>query len=62
VCVLCNYSDGNGGKNLCEKMWGGAFKYETDLSKAYSMFFFDDVNPNVAVTDALSGVYIQMHS
>jgi len=60
--VLCNYSDGNGGKNLCEKMWGGAFKYETDLSKAYSMFFFDDVNPNVAVTDALSGVYIQMHS
>jgi hypothetical protein len=43
-------------------MWGGAFKYETDLSKAYSMFFFDDVNPNVAVTDALSGVYIQMHS
>ena len=43
-------------------MWNGAFKYEPDVSKAYTMWFFDENNPNGAVTDALSSVYTQMHT
>ena len=32
------------GKELCEKMWGDSFAYETDESKAYTMWFFDAMN------------------
>lgn len=35
-----------GGKQLCELMWDGSFKYETDSTKAYTMWFFDSQNPN----------------
>lgn len=34
-------------------MWGGAFRYETDLDNAYSMWFFGD-NPNPAVSQRLN--------
>jgi folate receptor len=34
------------GKELCENMWGSAFKYESDEDKAYTMWFFDSKNPN----------------
>lgn len=37
------------GKELCENMWDGAFKYETDETSAYTMWFFDATNPNDAV-------------
>lgn len=40
------YTDG---KDLCETMWGDAFKYETDEDKAYTMWFFGE-NPNDEVT------------
>ena len=34
------------GKELCEKMWGDSFAYQTDESKAYTMWFFDaQTNP-----------------
>lgn len=36
-----------GGKQICENMWDGAFKYETQEEKAYTMWFFDaHNNPN----------------
>jgi len=38
------------GKDMCETMWGGAFKYTNDKSKAYTMWFFDAENPNDQVT------------
>lgn len=41
------------GKELCENMWGGAFKYEVQEEKAYTMWFFDKLNPNNAVAQAL---------
>jgi len=41
------------GKELCENMWDGAFKYETDETKAYTMWFFDEANPNDAVAKRL---------
>eukprot|EP00930_Biecheleria_cincta_P083418 TRINITY_DN7299_c0_g1_i1.p1 TRINITY_DN7299_c0_g1~~TRINITY_DN7299_c0_g1_i1.p1 ORF type:complete len:332 (-),score=57.04 TRINITY_DN7299_c0_g1_i1:178-1173(-) len=41
------------GKELCENMWGGAFKYESDEAKAYTMWFFDGVNPNDATARSL---------
>jgi folate receptor len=42
------------GKELCEKMWGDSFAYETDESKAYTMWFFDAMNnPNNAIATAL---------
>lgn len=43
------------GREICEKMWSGSFKYETDEAKAYTMWFFDhDNNPNDAVTQRLN--------
>jgi len=41
------------GKELCENMWGGAFKYETDEDDAYTMWFFDSANPNDATAQSL---------
>lgn len=41
------------GKELCEDMWGDAFKYETDETKAYTMWFFDEQNPNDAMAKSL---------
>lgn len=41
------YSDGKG---LCEQMWDGAFAYESDETKAYTMWFFEKDNPNDAVS------------
>jgi len=44
------------GKNLVEKMWGGAFKYETKEEEAYTMWFFDkNNNPNDKTTQNLVG-------
>lgn len=41
-------------KALGESLWGGAFTYEEDESKGYSMWFFDaDNNPNNAVAEGL---------
>eukprot|EP00730_Choanoeca_flexa_P018567 TRINITY_DN9033_c0_g1_i4.p1 TRINITY_DN9033_c0_g1~~TRINITY_DN9033_c0_g1_i4.p1 ORF type:complete len:306 (+),score=36.32 TRINITY_DN9033_c0_g1_i4:154-1071(+) len=34
------------GENLCNRMFGDAFVYSTDLDNAYTMWFFDAVNPN----------------
>lgn len=42
------------GKELCENMWGGAFKYETQEDKAYTMWFFEKQNPNNAVAQSLN--------
>lgn len=42
------------GEQLCNTMWGGAFVYTTDESNAYTMWFFDDNNPNDAVTEAIN--------
>lgn len=42
------------GKALCENMWNNAFRYEANASKpAYSMWHFEDKNPNDQVTKAL---------
>ncbi|XP_078675393.1 uncharacterized protein LOC144913103 isoform X2 [Branchiostoma floridae x Branchiostoma belcheri] len=41
------------GKELCERMWDGAFVYETDLSRAYTMWFFERDNPNDKVSHKL---------
>eukprot|EP00931_Biecheleriopsis_adriatica_P048350 TRINITY_DN27936_c0_g1_i1.p1 TRINITY_DN27936_c0_g1~~TRINITY_DN27936_c0_g1_i1.p1 ORF type:complete len:334 (-),score=79.83 TRINITY_DN27936_c0_g1_i1:90-1091(-) len=41
------------GKELCEKMWGSAFRYEPDEAKAYTMWFFDSQNPNDAMAKSL---------
>ncbi|CAH1226264.1 FOLR1 [Branchiostoma lanceolatum] len=38
------------GRELCEKMWDGSFVYETNRSRAYTMWFFDQDNPNDDVT------------
>jgi len=43
-----------GGQKVCENMWNKAFKYEKDETKAYSMWWFDNTNPNDAITDKLS--------
>jgi len=40
-------------KDLCEKMWDGAFVYEPDEDKAYTQWFFDKENPNDKVARAL---------
>ena len=37
------------GKELCEKMWNDSFEYQADEAAAYSMWFFDAVNPNNAI-------------
>lgn len=41
------------GKELCEKMWGTAFRYERNESLAYTMWFFDAENPNDEVSSRL---------
>jgi len=42
------------GQELCENMWGGAFKYSEDEDNAYTMWFFDEHNnPNDEVTRRL---------
>lgn len=51
--IYGNEANVPGGKKLCEKMWSSAFKYELDEDKAYTMWFFDKVNPNDAVTERL---------
>ncbi|CAJ1381079.1 unnamed protein product [Effrenium voratum] len=38
------------GKDLCERMWGSAFRYEANESQGYTMWFFDASNPNDAVS------------
>jgi len=43
-----------GGKKVCENMWGGAFKYETEEDKAFVMFFTDNVNPNEGTANSLN--------
>jgi folate receptor len=40
------------GKELCEKMWGESFVYETDETKGYSMWFLEE-NPNSATSATL---------
>jgi len=42
------------GTQLCENMWGGAFKVVQNYSEAYTMWFFDDVNPNDAISQTLN--------
>jgi len=44
------YTDG---KTMCENMWGGAFT-ATDNVDAYTMDFYQAMNPNDAVTEALN--------
>ncbi|CAK9071904.1 unnamed protein product [Durusdinium trenchii] len=34
------------GQELCEKMWGTAFRYEPNETHGYTMWFFDSENPN----------------
>jgi len=46
------YADG---KELCEKMWGTAFVVVDDSEPSYTMWFFDETNPNNDVTDAIFG-------
>ncbi|XP_019619937.1 PREDICTED: uncharacterized protein LOC109466647 [Branchiostoma belcheri] len=41
------------GRELCEKMWDGAFVYETNLSAAFTMWFFEAENPNNKVSERL---------
>jgi folate receptor len=49
------------GKELCENMWDGAFEYETDETKAYTMWFFDEVNPNDAMSKQLGKLNASGH-
>lgn len=45
-----------GGREICENMWDGAFKYEEDEDNSYTMWFFDSKNnPNDAITARLKG-------
>jgi len=43
------------GKELCERLWDGAFtyvsKFDEDYELAYTMWFFEDGNPNDEVTE-----------
>jgi folate receptor len=44
-----------GGQDLCETMWGDAFSYETDESKAFTMWWVDGYsNPNDAIATKLN--------
>jgi len=45
----------NNGQELCEIMWEGAFTVVDDSQDAYSMWFFDESNPNNEVTDSIWG-------
>jgi len=49
------------GKELCENMWDGAFEYQTDETKAYTMWFFDKVNPNDAMSKSLGKLSASGH-
>jgi len=49
------------GKELCEKMWDGAFVYEPNENNAYTMWFFDDVNPNDATSKSLGKLNSSVH-
>eukprot|EP00058_Branchiostoma_floridae_P010683 XP_002596171.1 hypothetical protein BRAFLDRAFT_66098 [Branchiostoma floridae] len=41
------------GKELCEKMWGDGFVYETNLSLGFTTWFFEAENPNNKVAERL---------
>eukprot|EP00954_Amorphochlora_amoebiformis_P019819 1334880-Amorphochlora_amoeboformis.AAC.1 len=41
------------GTDLCETMWDGAFKVVDNYSAAYTMWFFDAINPNDAISQTL---------
>ena len=41
------------GRDLCETIFGDAFTYEPNEDLGYTMWFFDKVNPNDAVTERL---------
>mmetsp|Transcript_39531 Transcript_39531/g.63404 ORF Transcript_39531/g.63404 Transcript_39531/m.63404 type:complete len:316 (+) Transcript_39531:3-950(+) len=41
------------GTELCENMWGDAFKVVDNISEAYTMWFFDDQNPNAPISQRL---------
>jgi len=49
------------GKELCENMWDGAFTYETNEAKAYTMWFFDKLNPNDAISRDLGKLTASEH-
>ena len=42
------------GEQLCNTMWGNAFVYTADENNAYTMWFFEENNPNDAVTAAIN--------
>jgi len=43
----------SGGKEMCEKLWSGSFKYETDETQAYTWSFPEGTkNPNNAILPA----------
>jgi len=42
-----------GPKDLCERIFSDAFVYEEDEDKAFTMWFFDEENPNDAITESL---------
>jgi folate receptor len=50
------------GKELCENMWDGAFKYETDESKAYTQWFFSTNNPNDDVAKSVGKLTTSSHT
>mmetsp|Transcript_28819 Transcript_28819/g.46266 ORF Transcript_28819/g.46266 Transcript_28819/m.46266 type:complete len:339 (-) Transcript_28819:199-1215(-) len=50
------------GKDLCETMFGQAFKYETNEAAAYTMWFFDANNPNTATAQTLGKLPAGGHS
>lgn len=43
------------GTQLCEMMFGDAFVVASDEASGYTMWFFDESNPNNAITDLLHG-------
>jgi len=44
------------GQEMCEVLWADAFEYTADESAAYTMWFFDQVNPNNAVAASLGKI------
>jgi len=42
------------GESLCNTIFGSAFVYDTNEDDAYTMWFFDNTNPNDAVTQRLN--------
>lgn len=47
---------------MCETIFGDSFKYETDPTKGYTMWFFDAINPNNAITTAYRNAGTFPHS